>query len=420
MNAAERLLIQSARWLVIVLALGALLRSAFVWLYNPAPFLWSDLIHAHSHTAYFGWAGLALMALMLHLLPRVTGEPVAAPGAVRWLLRLAPWAVGGALVAFALEGYGPFSIALSVLNEALWYLFAYIFWQCVKRRPIREWPPALWLMGTAVALLLLSTAGTLLVMLTSVIFPVDDPVLAGSGIYLFLQAYGDGWLEVGLMGVAAALLGGLPDRRLARWQAVLLLVLTAPASLRLLVPFGLSGWPVWLGILSGLGLAVAQALFLINIARSPGHMPEAVRPWWGLAGAALVVKIALEALPLLPGWEAWAGERQLVIAYLHLKLLLLVTAGLIGALGYVTGVGRGWTLFASGALVMVGALAAHGLWTAAVPALSRPLFGVAFVAAIIAALGGAMAVWPTAVGRASPSPAVPKTAETYRRGPRSG
>lgn len=34
-----------------------------------------------------------------------------------------------------------------------------------------------------------------------------DPVLGNSGIYLFLQAYGDGWLEVGLMGVVSAMVG---------------------------------------------------------------------------------------------------------------------------------------------------------------------------------------------------------------------
>ncbi|HYG59683.1 MAG TPA: hypothetical protein VD902_16585, partial [Symbiobacteriaceae bacterium] len=58
---AETLLRSSARWFLAVLALGIWLRSAFVWLYNPGPFTWSNLIHAHSHTAYFGWAGLGLM-----------------------------------------------------------------------------------------------------------------------------------------------------------------------------------------------------------------------------------------------------------------------------------------------------------------------------------------------------------------------
>ncbi|MFO7274606.1 MAG: hypothetical protein DIU55_007030, partial [Bacillota bacterium] len=63
MHAAEALLRASARWLAVVLPLGVLLRSAFVSLYTPGPFYWGNLIHAHSHTAYFGWAGLGLMGL---------------------------------------------------------------------------------------------------------------------------------------------------------------------------------------------------------------------------------------------------------------------------------------------------------------------------------------------------------------------
>ena len=116
MDAADMLLRSAARWLLVVLPLGVWLRSAFVWAHTPGPFTWANLIHAHSHTAYFGWAGLGLMGLMLAVLPRLTGRPVADSAPLRWLLWLAPWAVGGALVTFAWQGYGGLSIAFSTVN----------------------------------------------------------------------------------------------------------------------------------------------------------------------------------------------------------------------------------------------------------------------------------------------------------------
>ena len=401
---ADTLLRWSARWFLVVLPLGVWIRSAFVWLYNPGPFTWADLTHAHSHTAYFGWAGLGLMGLILYVLPRLTGRSLERPRSLGWLLWLAPWAVLGQLVTFSLWGYGAASIAFSGINEVVWFLFAHTFWVNVKGRPVREWPAALWLIGVAVALLLLSTVGTLLLVIARVMLHTSSAALANSGVYLFLQAYGDGWLEVGLMGVATALVGGLRSRSMARWQALLMLGLMAPATLRLLVPYGLGGIWVMVGTLSGLGLGVAQLLYLLNMRQAAGRIPALVRPWWLLAAGALALKAVLEVLPLLPAWIVWIDNRSLVIAFLHLKLLLLVSAGLMGAMAYAARVIRGaFGAFTVMSAVMVGALAAHGFWASANPVLSRQLYLVSFVTGLLAALAAAVAVWPTAFSRREPA-----------------
>lgn len=396
MKVDQLLLRNAARWLMIVLPIGVWIRSAFVWIYTPKPFLWGNLLHAHSHTAYFGWGGLGVMGLILHVLPNLTGRPLVGQRQLRWLIWLAPWAVGGALVTFAWFGYKGPSIAFATLNEVLWYIFAYVFWQNVKETPIGEWPPALWLIGTAVALLMVSTLGTYLVIVAQVALKTTNAAFANAGVYLFLQAYGDGWLEVGLMGAVAALLGGLPNRQMAKNQALLLLVCMAPASLRYLAPYGLEGPLLWLGQVAGVGLAAAQVLFLANILRVGGRTPEAARPWWALAAMALGVKAVLELTPLLPGWMALAGERQLLIAFLHLKLLTVVTAGLIGAIACIYKAGPGFSAFAGGAVVMIATLAAHGFLVGIlhVQSLSLLLFALAFVSAVAAATGAIVALWP--------------------------
>lgn len=415
MKPADILMRSAAWWLAAVLPLGVLLRSAFVWIYTPGPFFWGHLIHAHSHTAYFGWVGLGLMGLILHLLPGLTGHPVPDSRPLRWLLRLAPWAVGGAIVTFAWWGYTGPSIAFAALNEVLWFLFAVVFWREVRGRPVRDWPAALWLMGTAVCLLLLSTLGTLLIILSRAVFDSAYPLLYQGGVYLFLQVYGDGWLEVGLMGAvlaigsghAPALTGQLAGQRMA-WErgdgrrlafrtiALAALLLMAPASLRLLVPYGLEGPVAALGALAGVALGLVQIWFLLVARRV--RLPEPARPWWLLAGYALAVKAGLEFMPLLPGWSDLVLNRSLVVAFLHLKLLLIVSSVLLGALALVRGRSSrvAFGLFAGGAGMMVAALVAHGLLTSARPDWSESLYLLAFVASIPAALGG---IWAAVVRR---------------------
>lgn len=116
-------------------------------------------------------------------------------------------------------------------------------------------------------------------------------------------------------------------------------------------------------------------------------LPAPARPWWLLAAAALLLKALLEGVPLLPGWVAMAQSRNLVIAFLHLKLLAVVSCAMIGALALMGngGIRRLFGLFALGTAVMVGALAAHGLWASGDLALGRSLYLVAFLAALLSA-----------------------------------
>jgi hypothetical protein len=102
------------------------------------------------------------------------------------------------------------------------------------------------------------------------------------------------------------------------------------------------------------------------------------------------VKAGLEFMPLLPGWSDLVLNRSLVVAFLHLKLLLIVSSVLLGALALVRGRSSrvAFGLFAGGAGMMVAALVAHGLLTSARPDWSESLYLLAFVASIPAALGG--------------------------------
>lgn len=60
----------------------------------PLGFWWPAVVQAHGHVQIFGWAGLLVLGVALHFLPRLRGAPLAYPGIVPWLLLL----LGGGLV----------------------------------------------------------------------------------------------------------------------------------------------------------------------------------------------------------------------------------------------------------------------------------------------------------------------------------
>jgi hypothetical protein len=117
------------RWAAVCLAAtvlsGVWLRTVFL---NPGTlggFAFRNLVHAHSHLAFFGWATPALFALVVRtaVSPSVAGA--------RWL-RLHAHTVGiGSLLAFAgflAGGYTTSTIVLSTVHVGLWVLFAFGMW----------------------------------------------------------------------------------------------------------------------------------------------------------------------------------------------------------------------------------------------------------------------------------------------------
>ncbi len=48
--------------------------------------LWSALVQAHGHLQLYGWAGLFVIGVALHFMPRLRGAPLAAAHLVHWML----------------------------------------------------------------------------------------------------------------------------------------------------------------------------------------------------------------------------------------------------------------------------------------------------------------------------------------------
>lgn len=125
-NTARRLPLARAAAISYVAAtgLGVMMRFDLVGFGIPIPF--DHLLHSHSHTLYFGWAALGLLAAATPGLSRVT--PVlhrAGIGAIG----LTVLVYGG----FLWTGYHPVTIAISTAMMLCWYVLAAAWWRRIPR-----------------------------------------------------------------------------------------------------------------------------------------------------------------------------------------------------------------------------------------------------------------------------------------------
>ena len=96
--------------LAIVAFFGLTLRSKILF---PIPFIdYRSFLSAHSHFAFSGWVGMALLTLLIYnLLPPV----LAAKKVYQWLLAGVEISSLGMAISFPLQGYGTLSIFFSSL-----------------------------------------------------------------------------------------------------------------------------------------------------------------------------------------------------------------------------------------------------------------------------------------------------------------
>jgi uncharacterized protein involved in response to NO len=109
-------------WLIVSCALGlgagfvlASVLSVTQALALPLGIWWPALVQAHGHVQLFGWAGLLVIGVALHFLPRLRGSPLAYPDIVPWPLAL----LGGGL---ALRVISQPLLALAAPGALLWQL----------------------------------------------------------------------------------------------------------------------------------------------------------------------------------------------------------------------------------------------------------------------------------------------------------
>lgn len=328
--------------LAATVLLGTWMRAMMLWpgLVPPVPF--QHLIHAHSHVGFFGWLVLGIAGALVTR----SGAPERA-GALRRLGHAVAAASALALVAFAWQGYGPVSIALSALHVVLWILLARELWPLERAEPqARPW------MRLALVGLLAAGAATLLPGILTA-RGIESGWLRELGIELFLDLFIFGWVVAASLG----LLYAAADAR--RWSGLARLLFAlgvVPSAILYVAASPPAAALLWVGrvgsALVGLGMLAAFA-DLIRTRRSPLAMVAVTTV--GLVGALEIVAGLGIGRMLLHG-------RPIVLAFVHLVLLGIATSTLlsIAPLRRRVVAAIAGSVFAAGAGVMVLSLAAMG------------------------------------------------------------
>lgn len=337
-------------YFVVVGILGTWLRARFVGL-MPLSLQPANVIHAHSHVAFFGWASVALFGGIYYVLPQLTGRPLTGVSVIRWQLRLIHVSTIGALITFAAGGYTPASIVFSTLNGLLWYVFVWVYWKNVTDLP-RPLPVPLRYLHVAVTLLVLSSTGTWLVSAVTAT-GMDAPLLEAAGLHLFLNNFIDGWLVIGLLGLTTFVLSSSRADDAAsgesEWATRPLVAIAVLTPVSFLADLAQAGLPMaWasVGVAARTALAVPYTLFFVRAARrfrelgqaasmsapddrKPTAAPAVSNVYWLAAALFFAGKIVSHAASAA---AVIVPSRQLFIAYLHLNLLGFFSCGALALL----------------------------------------------------------------------------------------
>ncbi len=121
-RAAQEPFARARPWVVASCGLGlgagfllATILSVTQALQLPLGVWWLALVQAHGHVQVFGWAGLLVVGVELHFLPRLRGVPLTFPGLSPWLLAL----LGGGL---ALRAVSQTALAFAAPGALFWRL----------------------------------------------------------------------------------------------------------------------------------------------------------------------------------------------------------------------------------------------------------------------------------------------------------
>lgn len=331
--------------LVVAAATGSLLRFGLGWGMPTWAANFTAIRHAHSHLMYFGWATLALMALMWQFLSRYTGRTL--PHSVHWQMGITSVMALLSFPAFWVNGYGltqigsaslPLGAMIATLNGLTWFHFAWLYWQESRGLAQRPLPVQLW--DWAILLLLLSSGGAL-GLVAMVVTNAESLFLQQTFLHLFLDLFAVGWFTLALLGLLWAWLGervALPTR-----LPILPLALAiAPTFFLGLSPALVSPPLFWVAAIAN-GLAGLLIFWHVGaLLRHWVHLPWLVR-----FGVGMLAVHGLMALVLLwPGVWEWSGGTQLRVYFLHNLLLGWLSSGLLALIVDQLGLGssrwKGW------------------------------------------------------------------------------
>lgn len=343
--------------LTVAATTGAFLRFGLGWGMPAWASNYTAIRHAHSHLMYFGWATLAMMALVWRFLPHYTGQMLRPRH--HWQLRTTSLLALLSFPAFWVNGYGltqigparlPLGSMAAMLNGVMWYWFAWLYWRQSRALSVRPLPVQLW--DWAILLLLLSSGGAL-GLVAMVLSGVESIFLQQAFLHLFLDLFAVGWFSLCLLGLLWAWIDQR-EKLPARLPIFSLALTLAPTFFLGLAPLLVPAWLFWIAAGANGVAALLLGRHIVALWRRRAYLS-----WLARFGVAMLVVHVLIALVVLwPGVWQWSAGTQLRIYFLHNLLLGWVSSVLLALI--LTQIGaaqQSWTTWAAWAWIGgVGAL----------------------------------------------------------------
>lgn len=295
--------------LLLGVGLGAVLRLGQL---TPLGLHVGNATHAHSHTLYWGWAGLGLFALFFERIG-LSGRLVKGVLAALALQALATFFV------FLRFGYGTPGVVLSAATLGPFLAAVVLFLHGARGMRGGDLP----FLRAAVVYVVLAYVSALSRVVLKV-RGVDDPFLAALAVHFFLGTFG-AFFVLGVMGLTVRALGGAPGRLLGVGLGVAAPLLAWPSVLT--VP-GVAGTALgdWVRVAAVVmlvpGAAWSAWVWKHSVGRADRWLWRSAAFAWslGVLAFALVASGALEDLVLI---------RHAVVLVVHLQTLGVVSSSLL-------------------------------------------------------------------------------------------
>ncbi|RYZ51420.1 MAG: hypothetical protein EOO14_18010 [Chitinophagaceae bacterium] len=176
--------------LCLIALFGLLMRSKILF---PIPLLdYRNLLSAHSHFAFGGWAGLALLTLLVY-------DVLPAEKAQKKIYQTLLWGIEisslGMAFTFPFWGYTALSITFSSLYIVVTYVFGWVFWKDMQGQALH---PAIKMTSLgAIAALLLSAVGPAILSYILIVKSTNS-LLYRDAVYTFLHFQYNGFFTLAI------------------------------------------------------------------------------------------------------------------------------------------------------------------------------------------------------------------------------
>lgn len=315
--------------LLIVAVLGLLMRYKIGFEF---PFLdQKNLQQSHSNFAFSGWITHTIMVLMLVFLKNKKGDVTNG-----FLKKYDAVVIAnlicayGMLISFIIQGYGLISIVFSTLSIAVSWIFAYLYFQDLRR--LRKDDLAKSWFKAALFFNILSSFGNFAIAYMMLVKHIPQKEYLAS-VYYYLHFQYNGWFFFACIGFLVSLLQ-LKSSENSFYKRFFFLFFASciPAYFLSTLWWDLPIWIYILTVFSALIQVYAWFKFLAIIIKTKriSKFPVFLRNILFFIGFALSIKIILQLGSTIPALSQLAfGFRPIVIAYLHLILLAVISLFLL-------------------------------------------------------------------------------------------